>query len=515
MAAELFLAVAGVLDGCIKLANKAITTCKAFRNADKDIKDQVLKLETVWTKLESQLGLIHKMNGHLSSELAQNHFNLLDKLEGVLTASVKQLERAALALGTTGTGNPKGVSKLIPSLGRWKYALMRKSLDVLIKDLEEWQERFDPSWYLIQLISSEVLNPVLLEFRGSRAAVNSPSSSSNQTRESAPSPLDNMLALRQAIDDGKGALCSRYHQSPIAYDETRLDPTTQAPIPYSTAMTVLQVKPHKTLLIVEPIDLSAGVTPQLIPNAEHLARKLQHIDPGTFNLLRCEGIIKKQDQGHLSIIYESSFPKGPPPLTLRHLLLNHAQSSSISLSTIITVAKQLVRSVSFIHACDLVHKNIRPDNTLIFPNNNNNFNLFLIGFSQFRSVTLLTNFLGDTPLHRNLYRHPDLQGLCITEKYTMQHDIYSLGVCDIKPGFPLEAALRNDLSDADFANAQVPGTTSWIKEDLVEMAKNELPQQMGDLYTDVWVKGDDGSDGIAVGVRFVERILGRVGEIVV
>ncbi|KAK3986729.1 hypothetical protein QBC44DRAFT_332649 [Cladorrhinum sp. PSN332] len=151
-------------------------------------------LETVWTKLESQLGLIRKMNGHLSNDLAQNHSNLLDKLESVLGVSVGQLERATSSRDRAGSGRG-GVLKLLP-LGRWKYALMRKSLDVLIKELEEWQDRFDPSWYLIQLISSEVLNPALVS--SSRRVKPATTSSSS-------GPLDDMIALRQAIQDEQGS----------------------------------------------------------------------------------------------------------------------------------------------------------------------------------------------------------------------------------------------------------------------------------------------------------------------
>lgn len=508
------------------------------------------------------------MNGHLSEELAQNHFNLLEKLEGVLFLAVSQIERVASSVDP----GAKGISRIT---GRWKYALVKKSLDTLINELEEWQARFDPSWYLIQLISSERLNLALDQTRGNRLAT---MVHSRQDQSSPRSPLDNMVALRQAITDEHSSR-SIQPQNSMAFDDTKLDLSTKATIPYSTATTILQKAPNKRLLIMEPIDLAAGPIPQTLHDAEYLARKLQHIDPDTFGLLRCSGLIKTTTAEsdiltNLAIIFQSPLPQGPPPTTLRHLLLNQSQLPPVSLSTIVSLAKSLVRSLSFIHACDLVHKNIRPENILVSalsspplaPSSSSSSSSssqphdkqllllsppYLIGFSSLRAASpshIMTNLVGSSSLAHNLYRHPERQGLCILQKYVMQHDIYSVGVCLLeiglwrsfirfgrdgtgtpKVGYALDPALRKDLTEKDFENAHIPGTTSWIKQDLVEFAKRELPQQMGDLYTDVVVecltcldegnkewetkRKEENDGGVGVGVRFVERILGRVEEI--
>lgn len=137
----------------------------------------------------------------------------------------------------------------------------------------------------------------------------------------------------------------------------------------------------------------------------------------------------------------------------------------------------------------------------------------------------------------------------------MQHDIYALGVCLLEIGLwrsfvlypdvdgarsngvgvgkaapePGCLKLRMTLTDKVFERAHIRGRTAWVKEDLVSMATSLLPTRMGEMYTGIVVTcltcldegnvefgglgEDEGGDGISVGVRFVKKILARVGEI--
>ncbi len=214
---------------------------------------------------------------------------------------------------------------------------------------------------------------------------------------------------------------------------------------------------------------------------------------------------------------------------------------------------------------DFVHKNIRPENVVLFPSANCPIgSAYLLGLTQFRSLTHQTNLLGDAAWHRNLYRHPTRQGLRLLNEYVMQHDIYSLGVCLLEiglwkslvwypkreagddvlvgaaatlgegvpaaapvPGFAL--ALSPPLTDKIFERAHVGNRTEWVKEGLLAMATTLLPARMGDMYTrivktcltcldegndDFGVVGEEGEvNGVTVGVRFVEKILAEMGEI--
>lgn len=562
MSAELALAVVSVVDICIKLANKTLRICQAFRTAKKDLCDKVLLLETIWTKLEIQLVFLRGIKDHLTEELAQCHFDLLQRLRGTLLQAVSQLEAAASSIvASTSTGQGHVLTRML-QLDRWRYAVAKKGLDALMTELQCWQSLFDPSWYTIMLIGGKVLDPALQQLGQDR-------SRQLPHNQSPASPLDHMFALRKAIDytintDIRSA-------NSIVMDETGWDFTTATSVPFSSVNVVARPK-SQSLYVMEGIGTAPNTNTNTTSDAYQLCRRLQSVDPSIFGLLRCKGLLEIIDDNKTfppgpQIVYHTPAQADPlkPPTTLRSLLL---EQRPVCLSSVIALAKQLVRSVSFVHTCDLVHKNIRPDNILLFPTALAALRplelgqAFLVGFSQFRSINMETNRLGDTAWYRNLYRHPARQGLCILERYVMQHDIYSLGVCLLEiglwrslvwypstssstsstyhhpnhtnssssiptpvPGYSLQ--LRKHLSDRDFEHAHLPGSTSWIKEDLVLLAKQTLPQRMGRLYTEIVVDCltclDDGNnefgssdvtynkqDLIVVGIKFVERILGKI-----
>lgn len=128
-------------------------------------------------------------------------------------------------------------------------------------------------------------------------------------------------------------------------------------------------------------------------------------------------------------------------------------------------------------------------------------------------------------------------------RYVMQHDIYSLGVCLLEIGLwqsfvhypglnptaapvpPISSEIQ--ISNEDFEAAHL-STRLRIKERLVDMAKRKLPSRVGDVYTEVVLaclgcldpgnamfgnSNQEDKDGILVGIRFVEQILAKVDGI--
>lgn len=490
---------------------------RTFRTADEAIKDKIVLLEGQCTKLEVQLEFLGKISNQLDERLAESQLNLLGRLQGKLLLAVSQMEMPT--------------SKY---LRRFKYTAVKERLDELMRDLEAWQTRFDPTWYMIILIGNSTIDTTL---------------KSEQGKDGAPSasPLNNMVALRHAIQspDTKASDGSQVNLS-VNLDISGLADATDTPIPFSTARTVIRRGSAK-ILIAQSIDCQSGNIAHIKADAESLAKRLKQIDPDTFGLLRCYGILKRRDENNrlnaIEMIYRTPQDCGPPN-SLRQLL---SRQDPVSASAIVKMAKQLVQSVSYVHACDFVHKNIRPENILIFPDNSNSSSLgssFLVGFNQFRNTNFQTNLVGDPHWHSNLYRHKERQGMFVEERYVMQHDIYSLGVCLLELGLwrsfvwypddtgeaaPVPAlALGMGLSDADFQSPQSE-TPPEIKEHLVSLATRELPPRLGDIYTDVVVACltclDPGNeafgseeelkdeDGILIGVKFVETILLRIADI--
>ena len=220
------------------------------------------------------------------------------------------------------------------------------------------------------------------------------------------------------------------------------------------------------------------------------------------------------------------------PITLRALL--HHQTRC-SLNQRFQLAKNLARSVMFVHTTGFVHKGIRPESILVFADAQDPTSYthsFLIGFERSRRAEAPTDYAGDLEWERNLYRHPVRQGEWPEELFIMQHDIYSLGVCLLELGlwesfvqtreetniaWP-ELGVSSALQDKDQRRGAF-----LLKNHLVAIARDKLPALVGLRYTAVTVaclccldEDEDNvfggqldrvdQDGIIVGVRFIEQV---------
>jgi hypothetical protein len=480
-----------------------------------------------------QLGLLYQISHHLGEDFVHLYLDQVQRFHGILGQVTTELETA-----TKNVHPSPETGKASMIIGKSKYTLVKRSLDKLLVQLEAWQGRFDPSWYLLARISGPILDCALVETRNIQQ---------HQATSASPqsSPLDSLVALRHAMEPE--SINPAGFQNNLDFNPARLTGAQQIFLPFLTARLVKEPGSDE-LLIIEAVDISIRVDLQRKTDVQSLARRLQHADPRTFGLLHCEGILLQADQvnGGLStmeVVYKAQSTT-QPPATLRQLLLEEDRPS---LSAILKLAKQLVRSVCYVHVFDFVHKSITPENILVFSDGASGIGeSYLVGFSQFRNVNFQTNKLGDKAWQRNLYRHPTRQGLCITQAFTMQHDIYSLGVCLLElgvwwsfvsysydtggnAGSPVPAeALGLELTDQHFARAHV-AVPVWVQSHLIDLAKRLLPSRMGDLYTEIVLACltclDPGNDafgneqdmldqhGIVVGVRFVEKILIKMNEI--
>ncbi|KAI8944622.1 hypothetical protein F4801DRAFT_594807 [Xylaria longipes] len=519
MSAELALAVVGLVEGSIKLVRKIKTTCQTYRNADKEINEKYVLVESLWIKIEMQLRFLGKISDQLTDDLVQSQLDLLQTLKGKLAQAVSRLE-------VVSPENVASKGKAINVLRKWKFTLVKSSLNELITELEAWLKRFDPTWFLMILVSDKVLDAALSE-------------SINGNNES--NPLTKMLAIRSALKPGSAGQRGVH----VTLPANGLKGAKGHPISFTAARAVTRAG-SSGLLIVERISCPHGTASQVKIDVKHLATKLQNVDPDSFGLLRCKGILKHHDSANKLSAFEVVYRTPPdcqPPQTLRYHLL---KQNPVSLSTGMRVAKQLVRSVHYVHTCGFVHKNIRPENLLIFPGGDDQSlgQSFLIGFTEFRNANFQTNLYGDAAWYRNLYRHPQRQGTLVHERYIMQHDIYSLGVCLLEIGlwrsfvwYPTHdnnaipvpgMALEFSCSDKDFEGVRFTGQQQ-IQEQLVALARKRLPSRVGDIYTNIVVmcmtclnqdnetfgmkEGMTDEDGIIIGVKFVEHILRAILDI--
>jgi hypothetical protein len=454
-----------------------------------------------------QLEFLRRVCKTLDEEHQDIQNRILQVLVSKLQAAIFQLEKVKKKK----KGKDAGNNNNLVELKRFTYILIKECIDNAIKDLEEWQKKFDQSWFLIMKVANPVIDQELARDKTDVASM----STAKGVRDS----LKEQPQIKTSIFLPEDGLASANRRN----------------IPFSTAHTMQRTTSSKWF-ILDSVACDPEASPStLTKDVRDLARKLSHADPLTFSLLNCRGVIKVMDppkKNVTSFDFVFNVPEGMEnPRSLRNILISG--DSNLSLSVRFKVAQQVATSVSYIHTYGFVHKSIRPETVLIFQTQKSLLGAsFLLGFEKFRLVDGRTMRFGDCIWEKDLYRHPRRQGLKPEGDYTMQHDIYSLGVCLLEIGLWQSFVLyHNECSDPS------PSTTLAIlndtekdeikkaflvKDALVELAKQRLPSRMGDKYTEIAVTcltcldesntdfGDntefEDADGVLIGVRFIEKV---------
>ncbi|KAJ6786526.1 hypothetical protein PWT90_07045 [Aphanocladium album] len=529
MSVELALAVVGAADLCLKYGKALVELYHDLKSADSGISERMTFIEATWYRTEKQVEFVRRVAHTMSVDHCRIHIEVLETLKAKLLVAITKIR--PLVEGW----NSK--NSLASSFTKLKYAFVRESLDKTLTELEKWRDVFDPTWYLIILNKSDVIDSELIE---------GTSKSLQMTTDPSSLALITARNIRRTMG---GSVAPDTH---VTLDESGLNWETSKRVRYSTTQTIWRTRSEKFFLI-DTIACSNDLdVPRARADAERLATKLKQVDPKTFGLLNCQGIIKRKDSttGRLSSIHLvfRLRPEDAGLVSLREELL---RGHSFSLTAVLGLARRLAMAVSFVHTCGFVHKNIRPETILLFPGHASGNDLvhtlgsaFLMGFDRFRSASFQTLRTGDASWERNLYRHPRRQGIHMHEDYVMQHDVYALGVCLLEIGlwdsFVVDigeekevtrpaSVFQVDLSNEKFLTDKTLQFGKAVKDNLVQLAKERLPQRMGDLYTAAVVtcltcldeeNEDFGNeedmrdeDGVLIGVRFIEKVVFKLGEI--
>lgn len=405
--------------------------------------------------------------------------------------------------------NDRTSENQVTGVKRWKYVLIKEGLDESIDELATWQRIFDPSWFLMLKISSPSIDREL---------------GRNKLTDSS---LPRAHSLRDALRE------EPLEKVSVFLPKDGLDKAETRKIPFASAKCMQRTGSNKWV-IVDCIPCDPEVNIDLVTkDVRQLARKLISVEPLTFGILQCRGVVRNMDSGtrrpsSFDFIFQIPQELTNEPKSLRSYLysnLNHTLTDRFQL------AKQLAKSISYVHTLGFVHKNIRPETVLGFQSSGSKSDLyFLVGFEKIRLADGRTRKSGDSDWDKNLYRHPNRQGMSPEEVYNMQHDIYSLGVCLLEIGL-----WDSFLSYANDASVPVPtaalGVTpespefkrpALMKEYLVALAKRELAKRMGERYEKIVVNcltcldednPDFGNqsefedpDGVLIGVKYIEKV---------
>ncbi|KAE9569491.1 hypothetical protein CGMCC3_g14329 [Colletotrichum fructicola] len=498
MSVELVLAAVSAADLCLTYGKRLIEAYRDIRGATEAVQSRLLIVEAIWSKTAIQVEFVKRIAQALEEDHCRIHVEVLEVLKSKLILAISRIQSVVKS-------GPES------SVKRWKYARVREAIDNSITQLQQWQSIFDPTWYLILRMGNKLIDDELSKH----------SDTENEMMFLQAAKSSNTLASAQSFRSMvKGEGSKEMH---VTLPEDGLDWANTWAIKYSSTV-LIRRKASEKLYAVDTIacDSSYDLS-RLRTDTESLAKKLKREDIELFGLLPCKGVVKRKSPETKRLASMSLAFQLPgtdlrrPPISLRNLLL---QERMLSLTRVVEIAEQLAR------ACEI-------------------FSAYLLGFDSFRNVNFHTLKVGDDAWERNLYRHPTRQGIQAQEAYIMQHDVYSLGVCLLELGLwdsfveynsvAGEACsdkvpgtgLGLSLSDFDFQPGNIEQTFK-IKNQLVGLARAGLPARMGDKYASAVITcltcldedseefgGEDmqDEDGIMVGVRFIEKVLMKLGDI--
>lgn len=486
----------------------------------------MVRLKACWYKIESQFDFLRKHAALLEHQHLSNHLEVARILDVKLQLAVSHLRSLFDVSDHSNEGGGRTPSKQSIQLNRWRYVRSKKSLEDSIADVEAWQRIFDPSWYLMLRFAH---NP------GLQAGTEHQLSLSSESGTVRRSTALLKAAAHTPATTSEAAI--------VFLPEEGLSSITREEIPGSTAQLGLRNAPGgERLYVLETIKSPPQLQKATMTrNVRDFAARLTNLEPRTFGLLRCKGVVRhspgQESMSGQAFTFIFHVPDGHSnPRSLRQLL--GQGDFSHSLSDRFRLGSELAKAVSFVHVLSFVHKNVRPEAVLLLQDGDERLgSAYLIGFEQIRTDEGHTFKVGEMSWKRNIYQHPARQGLALAEAFMMQHDIYSLGVCLLEIGLWTSFVVPIDGHDGnseEFMAALGP-SSAWssatVKDYLLRLAKTQLPQRMGTKYADIVVTcltcldagnvdfGDEDEfqdeDGIIVGVRFIERVLTRLNELVI
>jgi hypothetical protein len=422
--------------------------------------------------------------------------------------------------------------------GRWALDVKR-SLETLVQNIEDWQRLFTGYISLLSLTGCGSQEDEI--------------SLDRRTPQSRAESLSQRLT--SAISKGRSNTDSLYMQSLPLLDKDL------EKVPHSMLKVPIESSPRHDF-VVESRRYERKDDPEFVKSiVAYTAQILSASDARTMHVLSCEGYTHRENMMRFDIMLK--FPPGMgSPRTLRDLLLDPSLPEP-SINTRLALCKQIATAALYIHASSLVHKSIRPENILLLqqipppPKTTSEAELgspFLVGFENIRKETpdSHSSLRVNNHWERHLYSHPSRQGQP-TEKYTMAHDVYSIGVVLYEiAAWECFLAWDDRILDYNIDEEVLPGGRSIIKkiketrpgagEELKalneRLARKELPSIIGNQFTkivlsclsaveddlagevgrDEEAQNGEADDGLGeeaqkVGLTYIETILNRFERI--
>ncbi|KAL6406197.1 hypothetical protein AUP68_10365 [Ilyonectria robusta] len=499
--AELALGIvglAGTIDVCMEWGKALVQACKDYQEAGTKLNEIIVRIEVCWSRVLSQL----EVTKELESTMADEHKHLQQQTLCILRAKLDDATQKVSKFAK------RPMSEMAKKL---QFVRLKDSLEETITELESWQRRYEPSWFHLIKLAPPTVDVML----------------NNLIKTGPTVAVEFMVArkFRRAFKEPSAETQS------VFIREEELESYNKDAIPSCTALVATRPGDSRRLIVDT---VSNGAVKK--KDAREFARRLRDSDPFTFGIFNCKGVVRQAETSGIAFLFR--VPEGYTALrSVRQLLLSGQAHDS--LSDRLDMAKQLVNAVYYVHLYDFVHKNIRPETILSLSKTEEGrlpSMACLVGFQVIRNADGRTYPVPDMKWETNLYRHPLRQGNNV-DYYVMQHDIYSLGVCLLEIGlwesfvaYELDGTAQPSTALRLTKDRSQLKSPNILKEHLVTLSRsNVLRAKMGTKYSEVVETcltcldednldfGDErefqDEDGVTVGVRYIEKVLGILNGI--
>lgn len=275
----------------------------------------------------------------------------------------------------------------------------------------------------------------------------------------------------------------------------------------------------------------------LLQSTTFASNSSDSLDQPKIYALECLGFIDQPIEERSAFLYKlpASESDDGTSLTTLHAFINAVDSANKrplkkpSLNDRFSMAHSLALTVSNVHASAWVHKNIWSRGILLFletssgvstaglyeqrlstPSPGNRIVSYLSDWGYARSVKQGTDMRSDFEVEPNLYRHPSRQGKP-THQFSRLHDVYALGVVLLEIGLWVTLSRLMEAKIREAENSGRLPNRKKVAEDLMALAAQRLPMEMGVGYTKAvmaCLKGDfRGTEGPALAVDFQEKVV--------
>lgn len=549
------LAIPPLVQLCVSLGRDLIQIINAYRNSDAISEEIALKIETKWGTLQKILHNLDRVSSRLNIDLEIEIRPILTRLLEILMKArekaakleMKRPQEVAQSVEVIAPVALKFRKTLFTAALCWSQADLRK----ILSQCEEWESLISSRLLIIILFETTLLNnntaSPMSTVRIPRLQPTDP-----QVKPSVVSNYQIFSTWSAGIDEiilkDSDFTITRLQRSDIRYF-----------IPVSSVGEAYLVESLSPETVLGDTNYDTDFN-HAQSNLYSTARMLKGAVPQLMNILQSPGIRVYNDSTsrmkQLELIYTISQEIGgqtkTPPRSLRDLLSTSVARYQdedkgdllIPLNHRIRLANRVATAILYVHSGYFVHKRIKPENIIIFDNDANcTFPIsigqpFLTGFIHSRLDTGHTNLEGDLVPEDCIYQHPERWGIRAEHKYSMLHDVYSLGVVLLEIGLWKtfvkwdRGSLKRTISWkaiedlCTVAKMKEAGTPKEVQQRLIDKAGKLLPSRMGQRYTDVVVaclsgsinagiEPDQQDAGARVGLAYIKVVMSRLERLYV